>query len=321
MGHFATGVTVVTTRDQAGRPFGTTANAVASVSLRPPLVLACLRQESETLAALVQRERFAINVLHRSQSAVSDRFARRAAADSWDSVAHRSSRDVPLLDGAIATLECELHDIADGGDHSVVIGRVVELEHGGAPAAEPLLFYAGAYRSIDAPAAPGAGGPRASAPPPTEVQLPSRHGALRMVSLSEDEGDTSVAALAGDPQGRSGVLVYPHVACMLGDALGSMACPGHGRLEHALTAMRDEGHGVAVYHRDRDSGLTACCAGQPARTEGLSDGAVAALAGAVSLLDLRGVRLIAGPEDGARATRAGVPIAELIEPATNGRGS
>src|ERR1700739_4896946 len=68
MGQFATGVTVVTTRDRAGRPFGTTVNAVSSVSLRPPLVLVCLRRESETLQALVERRRFALNVLPGSQT-------------------------------------------------------------------------------------------------------------------------------------------------------------------------------------------------------------------------------------------------------------
>src|ERR1700729_3329872 len=73
MGQFATGVTVITTRDPSGQPFGTTANAVTSVSLTPPLVLACLRQESETLAALLERRRFAVNVLHSSQTALSDR--------------------------------------------------------------------------------------------------------------------------------------------------------------------------------------------------------------------------------------------------------
>jgi flavin reductase (DIM6/NTAB) family NADH-FMN oxidoreductase RutF len=147
MGQFATGVTIITTRDSSGRPFGSTANAVTSVSLRPPLVLACLRQESETLAALFQRRRFAINVLHSSQAELSDRFAREASADMWDSVAHRSARGIPLLDGAIATLECELHDVADGGDHAVVVGHVVALEHAEA-ADDPLLFYAGSYRRL-----------------------------------------------------------------------------------------------------------------------------------------------------------------------------
>src|SRR4029077_18503855 len=78
IGQFATGVTVITTRDRSGQAFATTANAVSSVSLRPPLVLACLRQESETLAALFERRRFAINVLQSSQAELSDRFARRA---------------------------------------------------------------------------------------------------------------------------------------------------------------------------------------------------------------------------------------------------
>jgi flavin reductase (DIM6/NTAB) family NADH-FMN oxidoreductase RutF len=150
MGQFATGVTVITTRDSSGRPFGSTANAVTSVSLRPPLVLACLRQESETLAALFERRRFAINVLHSSQTELSDRFARPASPEMWETVAHRSADGIPLLDGAIATLECELHDVADGGDHAVVVGQVTALEHA-EPDADPLLFYAGAYRRIGRP--------------------------------------------------------------------------------------------------------------------------------------------------------------------------
>jgi flavin reductase (DIM6/NTAB) family NADH-FMN oxidoreductase RutF len=136
MGMFATGVTVITTRDPDGRAFGTTANAVSSVSLRPPLVLACLREESETLAALLARRKFAINVLHSAETELSDRFARPTADDTWDTVAHRSVEDIPVLDGAIATLRCDLHDIADGGDHSVVVGHVTDLEQAGGARAD-----------------------------------------------------------------------------------------------------------------------------------------------------------------------------------------
>ena len=150
MGQFATGVTVITTRDPGGRAFGTTANAVTSVSLRPPLVLACLRQESETLAALLQRRRFAINVLHSSQAQHAQRFARRAAPDTWEAVAHRSLDGIPVLAGAIATLECELHDVADGGDHAVVVGHVIGLDHA-SPDGDPLVFYGGVYRRLDVP--------------------------------------------------------------------------------------------------------------------------------------------------------------------------
>jgi flavin reductase (DIM6/NTAB) family NADH-FMN oxidoreductase RutF len=308
MGKFATGVTIVTTRDGSGRPFGTTANAVSSVSLRPPLVLACLRQESETLAALLQRRRFAINVLHSSQTELSDRFARPAATDSWDAVAHRNVRGIPLLEGAIATLECELHDIADGGDHVVVVGHVVDLAHQPADG-EPLVFYAGAYRRLgDAPPTP-------VVPEPTEVALPARDGPLRMLSLSDDEDQTSVAVLTGSPRGRRAVLVYPHVPCLFGDALGSTACNGRPRLQAAMARMREEGHGAAVYHRDAGAGLPSCgCATGTGQAPALSDGAVGALAHAVKSLDLRAVRLVCTVADGRRAAQAGVPIGELIDP-------
>jgi flavin reductase (DIM6/NTAB) family NADH-FMN oxidoreductase RutF len=152
MGMFATGVTVITTRDLDGRPLGSTANAVSSVSLSPPLVLACLREESETLAALLERRSFAINVLGSAQSELSDRFARRTAHDTWDTVAHRSLGEIPVLEGAIATLRCDLHDVADGGDHSVVVGHVTQLEQARDEDTDPLLFYGGGYRSLGGPA-------------------------------------------------------------------------------------------------------------------------------------------------------------------------
>jgi 3-hydroxy-9,10-secoandrosta-1,3,5(10)-triene-9,17-dione monooxygenase reductase component len=141
MGHFATGVTVVTAAGADGRRHGSTANAVASVSLEPPLLLVCLRDASLTLAALQASGRFAVNVLHQRQRELAQRFARRGA--TWDDVAHRDG----LLDGAIATLDCELHDVADGGDHRIVVGRVLAVEHPDDPPA-PLLFYRGAYTEL-----------------------------------------------------------------------------------------------------------------------------------------------------------------------------
>lgn len=311
MGQFATGVTIITTHDRSGRPFGTTANAVTSVSLHPPLVLACLREESETLAALLDSRRFAINVLHSSQTELSDRFALRAADDTWEAVAHRSVAGVPLLDGAIATLQCDLHDLADGGDHAVVVGHVTDLEQA-SPDADPLLFYAGAYRVIGPPPTPT---PVPVAPEQIEVALPSRDGPLRMLSLSDDDQHTSVAVLTGDPRGRRGVLVYPHAPCLLGDALGSTACPARARLTDVQARMRAEGYGATVYHRDAGAGLHSCgCAIGSADPPRLSDGALQALMNAVTALDLRAVRLICSPEDGRRAARAGVPIGQLIDP-------
>jgi 3-hydroxy-9,10-secoandrosta-1,3,5(10)-triene-9,17-dione monooxygenase reductase component len=137
LGHFATGVTVVTAGAGDSR-HGTTANAVSSVSLDPPLLLVCLRDESLTLAALLQSGRFVVNVLHADQRALAQRFASRGA--SWDGVAHHDGR----LHGALATLECELHDVADGGDHRIVVGRITRVEHA-VEHSPPLLFYRGAY--------------------------------------------------------------------------------------------------------------------------------------------------------------------------------
>jgi flavin reductase (DIM6/NTAB) family NADH-FMN oxidoreductase RutF len=141
LGHFATGVTVVTAAGADGARHGSTANAVSSVSLAPPLLLVCLRAESLTLSALLESGRFAVNVLHASQRVLAQRFARRGAG--WDGVAHRDG----LLDGALATLECAVHDVADGGDHRIVVGRVLAAEHPDEHV-PPLLFYRGAYTGI-----------------------------------------------------------------------------------------------------------------------------------------------------------------------------
>jgi flavin reductase (DIM6/NTAB) family NADH-FMN oxidoreductase RutF len=92
LGHFATGVTVVTAAG-GDTHHGTTANAVSSVSLDPPLLLVCLRDESLTLSAMRESGRFAVNVLHADQEHLARRFARRGAG--WDRVAHRDG----LLDG------------------------------------------------------------------------------------------------------------------------------------------------------------------------------------------------------------------------------
>jgi flavin reductase (DIM6/NTAB) family NADH-FMN oxidoreductase RutF len=209
MGHFATGVTIITTRDRSGRPFGTTANAVSSVSLRPPLVLACLRRESETLAGLLEHRRFAVNVLHSSQAELSDRFARRAADDTWDAVAHRSANGIPLLEGAIATVQCELHDVADGGDHVVVIGHVIALDEASADA-DPLLFYRGSYRRIGA-AAPEQSGDRRDPPPLSGVLNALARAVrtldLRAVRLICAPADGLRAARLGSPPGE---LIDPH---------------------------------------------------------------------------------------------------------------
>jgi flavin reductase (DIM6/NTAB) family NADH-FMN oxidoreductase RutF len=150
LGHFATGVSVITTLGPDGEPVGTTASAVSSLSLQPPLVLVCLDRSSATLAALREHGAFAINVLTARQRALSAHFARRGAAVSWAGVAHRrGATHAPLLDGALAVLECALEHCLDGGDHEIVVGRLHAMELTD-ERPEPLLHYRGAYASLAA---------------------------------------------------------------------------------------------------------------------------------------------------------------------------
>ena len=148
MGHFATGVSVVTARDGEGAPVGTTANAISSVSLDPPLLLACLARSSETLAAIRADGRFAVNILAAEQRHHSDRFAKKGSAVGVHEVDFdEDEHGVPVLPGALATVACSVESIHRAGDHDIVIGFAQHLEHR-EPGAKPLLFYRGAYQEI-----------------------------------------------------------------------------------------------------------------------------------------------------------------------------
>jgi flavin reductase (DIM6/NTAB) family NADH-FMN oxidoreductase RutF len=145
MGRFATGVTVVTSVDPGGHPVGTTANAVTSLSLDPPLLLVCFDQASQTLAAVRSHGAFAVNVLEARQRHLSANFARRGQAAAWDEVRHRPGpTGSPRLHGVIAAVECTVEQVLPGGDHEIVVGRVRAVETGDEGAA-PLLFWQGAY--------------------------------------------------------------------------------------------------------------------------------------------------------------------------------
>jgi flavin reductase (DIM6/NTAB) family NADH-FMN oxidoreductase RutF len=150
LGHFATGVTVVTSMGRDKAPVGTTASAVSSLSLTPPLLLVCLERRSETLHALREHGAFAINVLADGQQELSANFARRGVASTWAGVEHRRGvTGSPRLHGVLAVLDCALEQCLDGGDHEIVVGRLRELEVAGEDRA-PLLHYRGDYASLAA---------------------------------------------------------------------------------------------------------------------------------------------------------------------------
>ena len=148
MGHFATGVTVVTSIGDDGEPVGTTASAVTSLSLDPLLVLVCFDRASLTLRAIHAHGAFVVNVLAAPQRDLSANFARPGLAAAWDGVRHQPGpTGSPRLDGVLAALECTVENRLPGGDHEIVVGRVhhVEISDDGAP---PLLYWRGSYLSL-----------------------------------------------------------------------------------------------------------------------------------------------------------------------------
>lgn len=132
-----------------GQPVGTTANAVSSLSLDPPLVLVCFDRASTTLKAVRAHGAFAVNVLAAHQQELSANFARRGLTAVWDGVRHRPGpTGSPRLHGVLATLECTVEHRLPGGDHEIVVGRVHHVETSDAEAA-PLLFWRGRYTSLN----------------------------------------------------------------------------------------------------------------------------------------------------------------------------
>lgn len=150
LGHFATGVTIVTTTTAAGEPHGLTVNAFTSLSLEPPQVLICLKRENRSYPAFAQASRFAVNVLAEDQVALARLFAsdRERKFDGLEFRAGEGS-GAPLLDGAHAWLECEVVGRPEVlGTHVVVVGALLRHALRDAP---PLLFHRGRYHRLGLP--------------------------------------------------------------------------------------------------------------------------------------------------------------------------
>ncbi len=144
MGHFATGVTVVTTWYE-DKPHGMTANAVASLSLDPPLVLVSVDVKAQMNTSLKASACFAVNILTVEQEALSVRFAKHGPKDFSDIAYRAGTTGSPVFEQALAYVDCRVTNILPGGDHDIFIGEIVE---GGTGEGRPLVFYEGQYGSL-----------------------------------------------------------------------------------------------------------------------------------------------------------------------------
>jgi flavin reductase (DIM6/NTAB) family NADH-FMN oxidoreductase RutF len=145
MGRFATGVTLITTRLD-DHLHGMTANAVTSLSLDPMMVLVCVDKTADTHDILARAGVFAVNILNREQADISNRFAKKEfdGAHGIDDIPHSFAvTGSPIIEGAIAYLDCKTTIEHHGGDHTIFIGEVLEAKELGDGA--PLVFYRGKY--------------------------------------------------------------------------------------------------------------------------------------------------------------------------------
>ncbi len=146
IGQFATGVAIVTCNGPDG-PSGLTTNAVASLSLEPVLLLVAFDNGSRTLAAVRGSRRFAVNVLRAGQDDLARVFAsKRVAREKFESVTHMDAHGVPVLDGALAWLACDLRELHPAGDHTIGVGAVTHLDSD--PDGDALVFFRGRYHRV-----------------------------------------------------------------------------------------------------------------------------------------------------------------------------
>jgi flavin reductase (DIM6/NTAB) family NADH-FMN oxidoreductase RutF len=145
MARLPTGVTVVTAFGPGGHS-GLTANAVSSLSLDPPLMLACLDRDSRTLRAVEHAGRFGVNVLAADQADVARSFSTKVEMhEKWEGIGWRERNGIPALEGGVAWVACELRDVLAGGDHVIVTGAVLDVVAGNG---DPLVFYEGSYMGL-----------------------------------------------------------------------------------------------------------------------------------------------------------------------------
>ena len=145
LGHFASGVTIITTQHQ-GQLHGTTVSSFCSLSLQPPLILVCMDLNATLHDLVIENEVFAVNILAEHAERLSRQFARRIP-DKFTGVNYKLGQSgLPLLDDAVTSLECRLVTRYPGGDHSIFVGEVISITI--RPEYQPLLYYRSTYNRL-----------------------------------------------------------------------------------------------------------------------------------------------------------------------------
>jgi flavin reductase (DIM6/NTAB) family NADH-FMN oxidoreductase RutF len=147
LGHFPSGVTVITARAEDGTPAGLAVGSFASLSLDPPLVLFCAAKRSSTWPKIEAAGHFCVNILSEDQETLCRQFASKTP-DKFAGVGWKPGQTgAPILNDVLGWIDCRIDSVQDGGDHHIVVGRVLELE---SSSGRPLVFYRGGYGRFEA---------------------------------------------------------------------------------------------------------------------------------------------------------------------------
>ncbi|WP_119304902.1 alpha/beta fold hydrolase [Dongia deserti] len=250
LGAFATGVTVVATKQRDGGPRGFTANSFTSVSLDPPLVLVCIAKSASSYVVFSEADSFAISVLAEHQRDTSGLFASKAADKFERASWHVSGNGNPVISGATAWFDCRKHSLVDAGDHAILIGRVVDF---GDTPANPLGYCRGAYVTFGlSQAALAAARPRVGA------ILESEDGILFLADGDRFDLPEGISLEPGsDPSSLNGTLRRLGVSAQLGFLFAVFEDPRSGAgsvsvyYRGALTPPMPQAAGLRVIPLDQ----------------------------------------------------------------------
>jgi 3-hydroxy-9,10-secoandrosta-1,3,5(10)-triene-9,17-dione monooxygenase reductase component len=152
LGTFATGVTIITLKNDKGEYIGLTANAFTSLSLEPPLILVCIDKKSYSLPAFIKGRPFVVNILSEEQEEDCWTFAKKGADKFANAQYDLSTDGIPVLKENLSSIICNVHEVLEGGDHIIVTGLVKEIARD--ETKKPLLFYKGKISTLPASSNP-----------------------------------------------------------------------------------------------------------------------------------------------------------------------